>query len=65
MYLLHSLFTVFLILLLMTQTPKSNWLTKKLYDTGYFGTYQEVKRRLFAVTISSVFLYFVSIYRLR
>jgi hypothetical protein len=65
MYLLHSVFTVFLILLLMAQTPKSNWLTKQLYDTGYFGTYQEVKRRLFAVTIGSVFLYFASIYRLR
>lgn len=59
---LQQLFTIFLIVLLMTQTPKSNWLRKKLYETGYFGTYRDVKRLLFAVTIGSVLLFFASIY---
>lgn len=65
MSILQQLFTVLLILLLMAQTPKSNWLTKKLYDTGYFGTYRNVQRMLFAVTLGSVFLFFASIYHAR
>jgi len=65
MTLLQQLFTLFLIVLLMAQTPKSNWLTKKLYDTGYFGTYRNVQRMLFAVTLGSVFLFFASIYHAR
>lgn len=65
MLLLQQLFTAFLIVLLMTQTPKSNWLTKKLYETGYFGTYRNVQRMLFAVTLGSVFLFFASIYHAR
>ena len=65
MPILQQLFTVLLILLLMAQTPKSNWLTKKLYDTGYFGTYRNVQRMLFAVTLGSVFLFFASIYHAR
>jgi hypothetical protein len=63
--LFQQLFTLFLIILLMTQTPKSNWLTKKLYDTGYFGSYRNVQRMLFAATIGSVFLFFASIYHAR
>lgn len=65
MTLLQQLFTFFLILLLLAQTPKSNWLTKKLYDTGYFGTYRNVQRTLFAITLGSVFLFFASIYHAR
>lgn len=65
MTLLQQLFTFFLILLLLAQTPKSNWLTKKLYDTGYFGTYRNVQRMLFAITLGSVFLFFASIYHAR
>lgn len=63
--LLQQLFTLFLIVLLMVQTPKQNWLTKNLYDTGYFGTYRNVQRTLFAITLGSIFLFFSSNYSAR
>lgn len=66
MHIFRLLLGLFLIALLVPQTPltnnnPNNWLLRELYNSGNFGTFFEVRRRLRIVTVSSIILFLVSL----